>query len=454
MMKLKSNLTLMILPSSKDIFLTIIWALVLSIGVIFHAERAEGKLYIDITSPSMRRIPIAVPDLKHIGSDNQSPELGSKLAGILSSDFDLSGYFNPLEKDLFIEPPGSGITHDSIIFKDWSVIGAELLLKGGYECIGKQLKVEVRLFDVFSGRQLYGKRALGSINQSRQLMHRLGNDIILMLTGHQGPFLTQIAFSGTGTGNKEIYVSDFDGHNLRQITNHKSITISPTLSLSGDKMLYTNFQDSGTVLLMRDMINGSITKVSDKKGLNIAAAWRPDGQEIALTLTISGNPDIYTINLEGKILKRLTSNWGIDVSPAFSPDGKKMAFVSNRSGSPQIYILDIKNNEVERLTYQGNYNTSPVWSKLDRIAFTGSSNGNFDIYTISPDGGGLHRLSKDQGNNEDPCWSPEGRYIAFSSNRNGGKYHIFIANANGENYRQITFSEDEQFSPSWSYMEK
>ena len=444
----------MILPSSKDIFLTIIWALVLSIGVIFHAERAEGKLYIDITSPSMRRIPIAVPDLKHIGSDNQSPELGSKLAGILSSDFDLSGYFNPLEKDLFIEPPGSGITHDSIIFKDWSVIGAELLLKGGYECIGKQLKVEVRLFDVFSGRQLYGKRALGSINQSRQLMHRLGNDIILMLTGHQGPFLTQIAFSGTGTGNKEIYVSDFDGHNLRQITNHKSITISPTLSLSGDKMLYTNFQDSGTVLLMRDMINGSITKVSDKKGLNIAAAWRPGGQEIALTLTISGNPDIYTINLEGKILKRLTSNWGIDVSPAFSPDGKKMAFVSNRSGSPQIYILDIKNNEVERLTYEGNYNTSPVWSKLDRIAFTGSSNGNFDIYTISPDGGGLRRLSKDQGNNEDPCWSPEGRYIAFSSNRNGGKYHIFIANANGENNRQITFSEDEQFSPSWAYIEK
>jgi len=444
----------MILPSSKDIFLTIIWALVLSIGVIFHAERAEGKLYIDITSPSMRRIPIAVPDLKHIGSDNQSPELGSKLAGILSSDFDLSGYFNPLEKDLFIEPPGSGITHDSIIFKDWSVIGAELLLKGGYECIGKQLKVEVRLFDVFSGRQLYGKRALGSINQSRKLMHRLGNDIILMLTGHQGPFLTQIAFSGTGTGNKEIYVSDFDGHNLRQITNHKSITISPTLSLSGDKMLYTNFQDSGTVLLMRDMINGSITKVSDKKGLNIAAAWRPGGQEIALTLTISGNPDIYTINLEGKILKRLTSNWGIDVSPAFSPDGKKMAFVSNRSGSPQIYILDIKNNEVERLTYEGNYNTSPVWSKLDRIAFTGSSNGNFDIYTISPDGGGLRRLSKDQGNNEDPCWSPEGRYIAFSSNRNGGKYHIFIANANGENNRQITFSEDEQFSPSWAYIEK
>ncbi|MBN1226087.1 MAG: Tol-Pal system beta propeller repeat protein TolB [Deltaproteobacteria bacterium] len=451
---MKSNLTLMTLLSSRFVFYLFIWALALCVCVGFYDKQAEGKLYVDITSPSMRRIPIAVPDFKYIGADNQSPELASTLAHILSNDFDISGYFNPLEKESFIEAPGSGITHDSIIFKDWSLIGAELLLKAGYECIGKQLKVEARLFDVFSGRQLYGKRALGPINQSRQLMHRLANDVIFTLTGHKGPFSTQIAFSGTATGNKEIYISDFDGHNLRQITNHNSISISPRLSLSGERMLYTTFLDSATVLLMRDLAQGSVTKLSDKKGLNIAAAWRPGEEEVALTLTTSGNPDIYTISLEGKPLQRLTTNWGIDVSPAFSPDGKKMAFVSNRSGSPQIYILDIKNNSVERLTYQGNYNTSPAWSKLDRIAFSGSADGNFDLFTIQPDGGGLQRLTQDQGDNEDPCWSPGGRYIAFSSNRGGGKYHIFIANANGDNQRQITFSEGEQFSPSWAYIKE
>jgi len=448
-MKLKSILASKTLFNNRTILRIVIWILVLCVGIILQKREGEARLYIDITSPSMRKISIAMPDFKYMGKKNEHPDLRSKLPGIISNDFDLSGYFQPLDKDSFIEGPQSGITGDTIHFKDWSVIGATLLLKGGYACIGKQLKVEIRLFDVFSGRQLYGKRVLGLVEQSRYLMHRLGNDIMLTLAGHSGPFLTKLAFVGTSSGHKEIYISDYDGHNVEQITQHKTITISPGLSPLGDKMIYTSFRNSRTMLFMRDMIKKSVTKISDRKGLNIAAAWKPNGREIALTLTVSGNPDIYLIDLTGKILKRLTKNWGIDVSPVFSPDGNKMAFVSNRSGSPQIYVLDLITNRVERLTFEGNYNTSPAWSKLDRIAFAGSTDGHFDIHTISPEGEGLYRVTHNQGNNEDPCWSPGGRYIAFSSKRTGSNHHIFIANANGENQRQITFFKGDQLSPSW-----
>ena len=450
MMKLKSILASKTLFNNRAASLIFIWILVLSVGIVLQTKEAEARLYIDITSPSMRKISIAIPDFKYIGEKNEHPDLKSKLPEIISNDFDLSGYFRPLDKGSFIEEPKAGITGDTIHFKDWSVIGATLLLKGGYSCIGTRLKIEARLFDVFSGRQLYGKRILGLVEQSRHLMHRLGDDIILTLTGHSGPFLTKLAFVGTSSGHKEIYLSDYDGHNLEQITQHNTITISPRWSPSGEKMIYTSFHNSRTMLFMRDMIKKSVTKISGRKGLNIAAAWKPNGEELALTLTISGNPDIYLIDLTGKILKRLTRNWGIDVSPAFSPDGNKMAFVSNRSGSPQVYILDLITNQVERLTFEGKYNTSPAWSKLDRIAFTGSTDGHFEIYTVSPDGSGRYRITRDQGNNEDPCWSPDGRYIAFSSKRTGDNHHIFIANASGENQRQITFFKGDQLSPSWT----
>jgi len=454
MMKLKSILASKISFNIRVILRIFIWILVLWIGIISNTKDVEGRLYIDITSPSMRKISVAVPDFKHLGKSDEHLDLGSKLSGIISDDFDLSGYFKLLDKDSFIERPGSGITRESIHFKDWSVIGAELLVKGGYECIGQQLKVEVRLFDVFSGKQLYGKRALGLVDQSRYLIHRIGSEIIHTLTGHPGPFLTKMAFVGTSTGHKEIYASDYDGHNLRQLTSYNTITLSPRWSPSGDRMIYTSFRNSETVLFMHDMIKGTVSKISDRKGLNLAAAWRPNGKELALTLTISGNPDIYLIDATGKILKRLTSNWGIDVSPSFSPDGKKMAFVSNRSGSPQIYVLDLNNNQVERLSFEGNYNTSPAWSKLNRIAFAGALDDHLDIYTISPDGKDLHRVTQDQGKNESPCWSPDGRYIAFSSNRTGGNYHIFIANANGENQRQITSFKGDQLSPTWAQHSK
>ena len=68
---------------------------------------------------------------------------------------------------------------------------------------------------------------------------------------------------------------------------------------------------------MHDINKGTDKMISERKGLNISAAWMPGSQQIALTLTTSGNPDIYLINPDSGTSKRLTKNWGIDVSPSF-----------------------------------------------------------------------------------------------------------------------------------------
>jgi TolB protein len=420
-------------------------------------NKGFARIYIDINAPSIQRIKIAIPDFTNLSARKEHPELSRTLPEVVSNDLDITGYFLPMDKEAFLDEEDSSSSGGEIRFKIWSVIGAELLLTGAYTCTGRSLEVEVRLFDVFWGRQLLGRRVLGKIEKHRSLMHRIGNEIISTLTGHRGMFLSKLAFVGrTASGHKEIYISDYDGHNIRQITSDRSIALSPEWSPRGGKISYSSLQDGGHMLLIRDISYGGVRRISARKGLNIGGAWAPDGRTLALTLTHKGNPDIYTIDLNGKIIDRLTFYWGIDGEPAFSPDGKKLAFVSDRSGpgSPQIYIKDLITGKDRRLTFGsdmliGRYNTSPSWSSLDRIAFSGMIDEQINIYTINSDGSNLRRLTCNQNKNEEPCWSPDGRYIVFSSNRDGG-YHLYIMNANGQNQRRITFSIGGETSPSWS----
>lgn len=413
-------------------------------------EMSMGRIYIDINAPSVRKFNIAIPEFRNLGNQNQSPELAVKLPEVMAGDLDLSGYFTLLPKEAFLEEAGGALTLEDIRFKDWSVIGAELLLKGAYTCVGTRLEVEIRLFDVFWGRQILGKRALGDKNEYRHLMHRLGNEIMRVLTGQEGIFDSKVAFVGKSSGVKEIYICDYDGHSLRQITNDKSIALLPRLSPDGKKIIYVSYKDGGPMLYLRDLSSGAARKLSSREGLNIGAAWTSDGRRLALTLSTQGNPDIFTMDLNGKILERLTDHWGIDVSPTFSPDGTKVAFVSNRSGSPQIYVRDLERGTEERLTFEGSYNTSPSWSSLNRIAYASMNNGRFDIYSIDPDGSHLRKLTEAQGNNEDPCWSPDGRYVMFSSNRSGS-YQLYMMNWNGQNQTMITSGKGDQSAPSWSH---
>lgn len=446
---MKISRSVLILKTLKANILISWFCMILLIQILLP-NQGFSRIFIDINAPSIQRIKIAIPDFENISNNKEHPEFSTSLPEVVSNDLDLSGYFTPIEKDAFLtkEVPSQNIGNPQ--FKNWSVIGAELLLMGRYICIGQSVEVEVRLFDVFWGRQIMGRRILGKIEQNRYLMHRVGNEIISLLTGHEGMFLSKLAFVGTATGNKEIYISDYDGHNVEQITNDKSIALFPRWSPLGDRILYNSYKDGGAMLYVRDMASRRIKRVSARKGLNIGACWRSDGQKLALTLSHNGNPDIYCIDLTGKIIDRFTDHWGIDVSPSFSPDGNRMAFVSNRSGSPQIYIRDLVKGDEARLTFEGKYNTSPKWSRLDQITFSGINDGQFDIFTINPDGSNLRRLTDNQGKNEDPCWSPDGRYIMFSSNRSGG-YHLYIMNATGQNQRRITFLKGEQSSPSWSH---
>jgi len=419
-------------------------------GLMVFTNTLHAVEYIDINNPFLRKIPIAVPNFQAGAYADPEPEVAQRGSDLLAGTLDFTGFFKVLDRGAFLEDPQRmGIEASDIRYANWTAVGAELLVTSGFQVSEGAVTLELRMFDTFKGRLLVGKRYQGPRADLKKIMRRFCDEIIYTLTGKHGIFSSRIAFVSNGSGNKEIYVCDFDGTNTRQVTRNRAITLSPAWSWDGKWMAYTSYIHRKPDLFIRNLIDGRSYKVAHE-GINITPAWRPLHEELAATLSFTGDQEIYLLTETGKTIKRLTHSRGIDVSPAWAPDGKKFAFVSKRSGTPQIYIMDVDANAVQRVTYYGRHNTQPAWSPAgDRIAYTSMEKGVTNIYVVGPEGKDPVQLTHNSGDNESPSWAPDGNLIAFSSTREGPT-RIYVMTAFGTDQRRLLALSGDQTNPSWS----
>jgi TolB protein len=409
-------------------------ALACLIGIVPRQE-AEGKIYIDITSPRQQVI-IATSDL-------EGPQ-GTKISEILESDLKYTGFFVPIEKAAFIEKPGQPFSANN-----WSILGAELVVKGHVRKSGDSISVVVTVYDVFDGRKILKKLYRAEESLLRPLAHSIANDIYEAVTGQDGVFRTKIAFIVKEKNHRELHIMDWDGKRSRPLGIESPIIMAPHWSDYGRKLLYSAERRRRWSIYLLDFDKGVESLVFSKIATNIAGDFFPGNREFVLSSSIEGTPNIYIYNLKKSKLRKVTSLKGIAVSPSVSPDGRTIAFVSDRGGTPQIYTTDKIGYNMTRITYSGSYNTSPAWSpKGDRLAFSGRFEGKNQIFILKPDGSGLQMLT-DKGNNEHPSFSPDGRFIAFTSDRDGRK-GIYLMRANGEAQKRITPWSLDASGPGWS----
>lgn len=401
--------------------------------------------YREVTASGTNQLTLAVDIPRNLGGGVDS-HLADEVAEVLRFDMTIAGPFSVTT--VSPQAPVTGIRPGDFDFTPWKNAGVDLLVKSGYTISGDSLTCEFRLYNVTQGKELAAKRYSGRKQDVRRIAHTFSDDILETLTGLRGPFTGKIAFVSKATGNKEIYLMDYDGHHVQRLTRNGSINLDPDFSPSGREIIYTSYRRGNPDLYRRELFTGAEAVVSARQGLNVTGAWSPDGKQIALTLSKDGNSEIYLIARDGKIIKRLTHTSAIEVSPAWSPDGKQLAFVSDRLGKPQIFIMNADGSGVRRLTTNGAYNVSPRWSpRGDQIAYC-RQEGGFQIYTISPDGSNDTRLTT-LGSNEHPRWSPDGRFIVFSSSRDGGNA-IYLMRADGSGQTRISQGKRDDTHPTWS----
>jgi len=222
----------------------------------------------EIVGPGRTRFPIAVAALKNLGTAPDTAKLSEGLADAIVHDLELSGWFRIIDRAAHIEQPQkSGITLGAFDFKDWSTIGAEGLVKGGFTVQGDDVVVELRLFDVFQNKERVGKRYNGPLKQYRRIAHKFADEIINQFTGIPGIFNTRIAYVSTSGGRfKEIHVSHLDGSEKFQVTNNRTINLSPSWTSDGKSVIYTSYKDRAPSLYQFELFSGREVKWATRSG--------------------------------------------------------------------------------------------------------------------------------------------------------------------------------------------
>ena len=189
---------------------------------------------------------------------------------------------------------------------------------------------------------------------------------------------------------------------------------------------------------------------------------------IAFASDRDGNWEIYVMDVNGGNPRNLTNDPSDDRDPSWSPDGKHIVFFSNRDGhvidgrpTSEIYVMDADGGNPQNLTNDRNDDRFPSWSPDGkRIAFVSDRDGApryFDIYVMDADGGNLQRLTSDPRDDRNPSWSPDGERIVFGARREGHfetkfavTYEIYVMDADGGNPQRLTENRKNDWGPSWS----
>ncbi|MBF0558591.1 MAG: PD40 domain-containing protein [Nitrospirae bacterium] len=415
-------------------FLFYLSLLTLFVPILPSSAFAE-KVYIDITSPNVKRLPIAV---QRFPGNNE-------ISNIIKDDLSFTGLFDCVDDAVQIERPDQPFSPLS-----WQGLGVELVVKGRVSVFAADRSlIIISAHDVSTGREVLNKEYAATTEISRQVAHAIANDIYSVLTGQPGIFKTKIAYVADRGGKKELHLMDWDGHGMRGTGITGGILLTPHWSYDKTKLLYSGERQRQWGLYLLDLMAGRERSLTPAAGMNLAGNFVPNSSEFIFTSSRDGNSSINIAGTADNRGRKIISSPWIDVSPSVSPDGKSIVFVSNRSGNPQLYLADKDGYGIRRLTFQGNYNTAPVWSPQgDKIAFTSMIGGRNQLFIINADGTGLAQLT-DRGNNENPSFSPDGRYLAFSSTIDGPK-GIYIIRVNGEGLVRTTPKGTAAINPGWS----
>ena len=182
--------------------------------------------------------------------------------------------------------PPAITTGEGVDYKLWDRLGAVWLVTGQVEGAGDGYFLLLELHDVVYGQvRQRGRFPIPNPDKPgfRMAVHRASDAVVEWVTGEPGMAASRIAFSMRSTaGVKEVYVIDADGENLRKVTNHGDITMSPAWSPDGQRLAFVAYKDGFPRIFVQELATRRETELqagqptattSRRRGRPTARPW-------------------------------------------------------------------------------------------------------------------------------------------------------------------------------------
>jgi TolB protein len=199
-------------------------------------------------------------------------------------------------------------------------------------------------------------------------------------------------------------------------------------------------------IAVMDLASGEEFAITDGKKLSVLPSWGPGSHDVAYTGYQDGNPDLFLGD------QKFAGFPNLNMGAEWNQDGSLCAISLSKDGNSEIYLLDGTSGAViRRLTSHSAIDSSPSWSPDGkRIAFVSDRSGSPQVHVMNIWGGNIRRVTQGHGYATSPAWSPHGNEIVYNAMMEGGRFDLFIINEQSRRVRRLTSGGGSNEDPSWS----